>query len=285
MTKNSPPPTGNAVLGFHSSPFNRILVCMENGLKTLLFLGDNTHEVQGVMDPAAPFVPLQPYPRAMLCALALASGPGEAFVIGLGAAALQKALWRFFPDVRTTTAEVDEAVVHAALSHFHLELDDRQRVAVEDGRGFLEKASDPERFDVVAVDAFVGSGSVPLPLVTREFFSLCRDRLRPGGALTLNVLNCDERFFDIVKTLGGVFSTVLCIPLELQTIFLAVDRPRPDSERLLDNIRRLEENLEGRFTLLDVAGRLCDAAAFPVHARGLRLAGTLFDADIAPEGA
>lgn len=62
----------------------------------------------------------------------------------------------------------------------------RGQVVVQDGRAYVERAEGP--FDLIFVDAFDGSLSVPPQLTTREFFESARDLLAPGGRLLYNFI-------------------------------------------------------------------------------------------------
>ena len=60
----------------------------------------------------------------------------------------------------------------------------------------------PDPRNVVFVDAFHG-GYVPFHLLTREFYTLVKERLAPGGAAVFNVHDGTKLYVSTVKTLGG----------------------------------------------------------------------------------
>ena len=60
-------------------------------------------------------------------------------------------------------------------------------VITEDGRLALQQAQ-PQRFDVLAVDAFTGD-AIPLHLLTREAMQVYRRQLAPGGVIAFHVSN------------------------------------------------------------------------------------------------
>jgi hypothetical protein len=60
-------------------------------------------------------------------------------------------------------------------------------VAEGDGRALLER-EDPQRFDVLVVDAFSGD-AIPLHLLTREAMQVYRRQLAPGGVMAFHVSN------------------------------------------------------------------------------------------------
>ena len=85
--------------------------------------------------------------------------------------------------------EINPLVVRIARSDFHFLQDSRAGVAVElgDARLTLEREP-PQRFDVLAVDAF-SSDAIPVHLLTLEAFELYFRHLKPGGFLAVHISN------------------------------------------------------------------------------------------------
>ncbi|ASS69059.1 MULTISPECIES: fused MFS/spermidine synthase [unclassified Paenibacillus] len=135
--------------------------------------------IQGALDLKDPSrIPLE-YPRALMALMDRSGrGPERAFLIGHGIGTIA----RHYPAGCFTVAELDSAVLELSRRYFGYGLDN---VLVGDGRELLEKQGDGE-FDFIVVDAF-GSDGVPAALGTVEFFALCRRRLRPDGAVLLNL--------------------------------------------------------------------------------------------------
>lgn len=228
----------DGILRLMPGRFRKILVQKENGRIMLIFMGKNNREVQGGMDPADPAFPCHPYVRAMLLPMAFPNPPGRVFILGLGAGALQKALARWFPEVLVATAEIDEEVAELAQTYFRYAPSEKQRLFLMDGRECL--AERPERYGLIVMDAFIGSGSLPSALTSREFFALCADRLLPGGVLALNVLHCDAHCAAIKKILADAFEHSLSITLNDQAILFASDAPLPDRKELSRRAEALE---------------------------------------------
>jgi spermidine synthase len=89
--------------------------------------------------------------------------------------------------------------------------DSRSELRHEDARAYLEKTG--ERFDFITIDLVEPLEEGPACLLfTREFYSLVRDRLTPGGALTLQAgmtkLGELDFFTSIHRTLREVFPVV-----------------------------------------------------------------------------
>lgn len=118
---------------------------------------------------------LHPYPRTVLH-------------IGFGSGGTAWAVAQHSSVQRIEVAEISPAVLRLADRLFrnvnHGVLNDpRVRVVLNDGRNVL--LATKERFDVILSDSihpvFAGNSS----LYTREYFQLCRDRLNPGGVVSM----------------------------------------------------------------------------------------------------
>jgi len=129
--------------------------------------------------------------------------------------------------------EIDPRVTEAARAAMGLE--DRPAVNLYhgDGRTFLRAQPEGE-YDAVVLDAYARQVSIPPGLATEEFFALCRDRLRPGGMLFVNLgaLRPGGRLVRVVAdTIGAGFGDpVFRAPIEGSTNVLLVcarDRVAP----------------------------------------------------------
>lgn len=157
-----------------------------NGVR-LMVHGTTEHGRQRL---ATPREPLGYYGRTSGVGLAIAAlpeGPRRIGVIGLGAGVIA-AYCRKASGDDYAFFEIDPLVVRLAREWFsYLRECPGARVIEGDARLELEKLP-PQRFDLLAVDAFSGD-AVPTHLLTREAFALYRRHLRPGGVLALHVSN------------------------------------------------------------------------------------------------
>jgi spermidine synthase len=150
--------------------------------------------------------------------LGLAYNPGakDVLFIGLGGGSSPKRMLNEFDDLRLHAVELDPVVVDVAHRYFEVPRGHpRLRIDVGDGRQFL--AREPERWDVIVIDAFFAD-AIPFHLVTREFLELARTRLAPDGVIVTNAIGALEGtgsrlFRSIYKTYRGVFPTVLVHPV------------------------------------------------------------------------
>lgn len=130
------------------------------------------------------------------------------FFAGGGAYTHPRALEALDPGASVTVAEVDPAVTRVAEEALFVDTDG-WRVLHRDARLALARL-EGERFDVVVGDVF-HDVAVPAHLVTREFAELVRERLRPGGLYTLNIVDRHPQprlVASLLRTLEGVFEHV-----------------------------------------------------------------------------
>lgn len=137
--------------------------------------------------------------------------PPRAYFIGGGAFTLPRAWAAAFPDAELTVAEIDPAVTQVAAETMWLNPQaPALRIVHTDARRTLETLPKEQRFDLILGDAF-HDFSIPAHLVTREFHRLLVQRLAPGGAYAINVIDQSEapRFtFALVKTMQRDFPVV-----------------------------------------------------------------------------
>ena len=160
-------------------------------------------------------------------------------VIGNAGGTIARAYGELYPDVRIDGVEIDPEVSDAGRRYLGLEDNERLRVIDADGRPYLELTD--RRYDVVVVDAY-HQPYIPFYLATKEFFSLARERLSPGGILALNVAAVpgDDRLSRAIgSTLLAAFPQAWrWKPLRFNELVLAFDRPIARSE-LLDDATRV----------------------------------------------
>lgn len=148
--------------------------------------------------------------------LATEQPPVSGLVIGGGEGATLREILRYPTVRRAVMVDIDDEVV--ALCRRHLPemhqgaFDDaRTEVLHEDARGWLERTS--ERFDFISIDLVEPLEEGPAcRLFTREFYTLVRDRLTPGGTMTMQagMTKVGELgFFSAIhRTLRDVFPVV-----------------------------------------------------------------------------
>jgi spermidine synthase len=192
------------------------------------------------------------YLRLMTTALAYAPQADKVLLVGLGGGVLTNYLGRFLPDARLDSVEIDPGVIDAAKTWFGVKETERMRVIGSDGRVFLNR--NRNLYDVALIDAYIG-GSVPFHLMTREFYTLLKRRLAPGGAAVFNIHEPNRLFPVSVRTLQTVFATVdLYYSGFGEAAVVATDAPRT-MEAVERRAAELQKKYGFRHSLPDLLAR------------------------------
>ncbi|HUO85046.1 MAG TPA: spermidine synthase, partial [Thermoanaerobaculia bacterium] len=148
-----------------------------------------------------------------------------------------------------TIAEISPEVLEVSgqalteVNHGVLE-DPRVHVEINDGRNFI--LTTPETFDVILSDSihprYAGNGS----LYTLDYFRLCRQRLRPGGVVSMWLPMYSltpENFRMILRAFQEVFpnTTVWYVPTQLNAFTIVIGRM--ESERM--SLSVMAERIDG----------------------------------------
>jgi spermidine synthase len=236
------------------SEYNDIYVAKRRNQLTMTFQlkgWDYTESVTNLEDPDD--LPL-PYAQTMTAASLLY--PMELkriLMIGLGGGSISTYYGRAMPDVHIDTVELDQRVIDVAKQYFALRETPRVRYIAADGRVFLNRSKD--RYDLILLDAYRG-GYVPFHLLTREFYTLVKNRLTPGGAVAFNVHDGTKLYHSTVKTLSEVFPTLDLYPSGAGEVIATVSAdPTFDRSVLVTRAAALQKRYNFRYPLPDVLKR------------------------------
>ena len=221
-----------------------------------LHIGSDT--VQSSMRLARPHDLELSYTRSMMAFLLFVSAPAEVLMIGLGGGSLAKFIYHRVPSARTRVLEVNPQVLAIARQYFHVPYDDeRFEVLVTDAASYIRR--DDVHADVVLVDGYEADSHVE-ELASREFYGACRERLRPGGIMVVNLWGGDRLFTTLLRRIEDAFPCgTLCLPAERPgNVVVFGFRSPPDDLRW--------DVLAGRAESLERANEL----EFPRFVDGLR---------------
>src|SRR5690606_21619433 len=186
------------------------------------------------------------YTRMMTSALFVNPAPQSILIIGLGGATLPTALHKLLPTTVIDTVEIDPAVVKVAQRYFGYQVGPRQRVHVDDGRAFVERAlADGRRYDMVMLDAF-DVEYIPAHLLTVECLEHVRSLLSDTGVVVANSFAQSRMYERESATYATVFGEFfnLRAGLEGNRVIVATVGPLPSAEQLEHNARQLAKQLE-----------------------------------------
>ena len=139
--------------------------------------------------------------------------PRSVAILGNAAGTTARAFHKLYPRTRVDPVEIDPELTTIGYRFFGLPRS--IRVHNEDARPFLRRRPHA-RWDAILVDAY-RQPYIPFYLVTKEFFTLVRNRLAPGGVVVVNVGHPqgDQRLEKVLTaTMRNVFSAVGRDPAE-----------------------------------------------------------------------
>ncbi|MFT3802680.1 MAG: polyamine aminopropyltransferase [Burkholderiaceae bacterium] len=156
------------------------------------------------------------------CAALAHPSPRRALIVGGGDGGSSEEMLKHPGIESVTVAELDPMVVDIARRHLgavHRGAFDDPRLELVIGDGLAYAREHDARFDLIVLD-LTDPDTPARKLYTREFFTLLRERLAPGGAVTLHIgspVFSPERVRHLLAELGRVFDKVaplgLYIPL------------------------------------------------------------------------
>jgi spermidine synthase len=191
------------------------------------------------------------YTQIMAAGLVYPDTVKRILMIGLGAGSVSTYLARAMPEAEIDAVEIDPGVVASARKYFGLQETDRVHFIESDGRVYLNRHK--ELYDLVLLDAYRELG-VPFHLLTKEFYTLVKEHLAPGGAVSANVAGATKLYASTLVTLRAVFPTVDVYPEfeaanEAQVITVAAATPPPAADALMRRAEALQAQYHFRYPL------------------------------------
>lgn len=244
---------GETVLFREDTQYHRITVTEKDNVRSLRF--DRSRQTAISLEDG--YTSVIAYPNYLHLALAANPEAKRVLVLGLGAGAVTKRMWRDYPEMTIDSVEIDPVVVDVAERYFGLPEDERLTVTVNDGRRFIQGTD--ETYDIIIVDAYYAD-SLPFHLTTSEFFSELKAHLKPGGVVAYNVISSvegetSELFRSMYRTAGGVYAHLWVFPIGISEngateqnrniIVLATDADVSQAELL----GRIEDRVGARVTI------------------------------------
>jgi spermidine synthase len=216
------------------------------------FGGDRNLQLSGIMsriDLLQPTKLLGIYTQAMMLTLAWRPNPRRVYMLGFGGGRIPMVLRHYFPDVVVDSSELDGEVVSIAREYFAIDLDERMKVAVGDGRDHLAAMPPDTAFDILMVDCYSGSGKHPDELSTTDFYALCKSRLRAGGVVATNLIESDPKYREKAQQLASSFAYVYDFNHEGAHVLIGTDGEELRLEQLVERANALEAKHAFKFPL------------------------------------
>ncbi len=151
------------------------------------YLTNSVYGMQSMMYVDAPEELATGYLRAFDLANLAVLHPKKTLMIGGGGSTYPRHFLAQHATATMDVVEIDPGITDLARRFFGLIDDPRLRVYAEDGRTFVARSR--ETYDIVYVDAFLASLSIPFHLTTREALMSIAARLAPGGMVVTNIVS------------------------------------------------------------------------------------------------
>lgn len=202
---------------------------VDDGITRSLHFGNAVR--QSATDLSRPEHLVLTYTRAMMSSLLFRPSPCNVLLIGLGGGSLAKFILHHFPHCTVDAIEHRELVVRLAHGYFLLPEDQRLRIHIADGSGFVQHmaSSCSGRYDLILIDAYHDAG-MDDNMGEQQFLHACHTLLTTDGLLAINLWGRDRpRYNQTRRTLQQCFSAKpLLLPAEGTTNIIAMALRRAD---------------------------------------------------------
>ncbi len=247
LAVNRPPLAQEAgLLEKRESLYNNIFVFGDKELVTMTFGQNKRYYTESSMRLSDPGALSVGYTRYMTLGVAYPAKLERMLEIGLGGGRTVSYLNAALPDTAILAVELDKDVVELAKKYFRFTESAKLRTLVSDGRSFLLR--DNDRWDVIMIDAYRGP-FVPFHLLTKEFYTLVKSRLAPGGVVVQNIEPSTMLFDSATATLASVFPSVDLYGAEGNVVAIAYEGPSLRQADLLARATAAQERYKLRYDL------------------------------------
>jgi predicted O-methyltransferase YrrM len=228
--------------------YNDIFVVKYQNLLTMTFHQRRYYFQESQINLADPDDLPMLYVRTLSMATMYPQDVKRVLILGLGGGAMSTYLGRFLPDATIDTVELDPGVIDTAKKYFGVRETSEVHFIESDGRVFLNRHKEP--YDIIVVDAFNG-GSIPFHLMTKEFYSLLRERLVPGGVAAFNIIPGTKLYDSSLITLRSTFDRIDLYRAgsAFNVVVMAPRDPVEGGEALKQKAAAIQERYRFRFDI------------------------------------
>jgi spermidine synthase len=200
------------------------------------------------------------YTRYMTIGLAYAKAIDSILEIGLGGGRTSWYIHKTLPNTSITTVELDPEVISLAKKYFRIRQENNFDVVARDGRIYL--ARNANKYDVILIDAYRGP-FVPFHLLTKEFYSLVKSKLKPGGVTVQNIEPSTMLFDAAIVTMKSVFNNIDLFEAGGNVVTVAYDGPMRSNQQLAQKASDLQKKYKFFHNLGDMIGERKVLSSFP----------------------
>ena len=242
----------NNLLEKRESLYNNIFIFGERDEVSMTFGQNKRYYTESSMKLSDPGALIVEYTRYMTLGIAYPPKVERIMEIGLGGGRTVSYLSASLPDTGILAVELDKDVVALARKYFKFKETARLRTVVSDGRSFLIR--DTDKWDVILIDAYRGP-FVPFHLLTKEFYSLVKSRLTPGGVVVQNIEPTTMLFDSATATLKSVFPSVDLYDGGGNVVAVGYQGPQVPQSELIARAAKMQERYKLRYDLRAMAGK------------------------------
>lgn len=200
------------------------------------------------------------YTRYMTVGLAYAKAIDSILEIGLGGGRTSWYIHKTLPNTSITTVELDPEVISLAKKYFRIRQENNFDVVARDGRMYL--ARNANHYDVILIDAYRGP-FVPFHLLTKEFYSLVKSKLKPGGVTVQNIEPSTMLFDAAIVTMKSVFNNIDLFEAGGNVVTVAYDGPMQSNQELAQKASNLQKKYKFFHNLSGMIGERKVLSNFP----------------------
>jgi spermidine synthase len=195
---------GDSVLLDTDTPYHHITVIESGDSRELRF----DQFVETAIKTSPPYESVATYTHYFHLAFLAKPDIERSLFIGAGGGVGPRTFGTHAKAMEIDVVDIDPKVLESARTLFFLEPSPKIRTFAEDGRMFLRRTQ--SQYDCIVLDAFTVGGRIPFHLATREFFSLCRTRMKDNAVFVMNINSAIEGpnagiFGSMYRTLESVF--------------------------------------------------------------------------------
>jgi spermidine synthase len=250
------------------SPLHHIRIIKDAGEIQFYFVdpGSGALDVRmSRMEIDRPLRLLAGYTQAAMLTLLWNPAPARVCLLGMAGGRLALMFYHYFESTTIDNVDIDPQVVPIAAEYFGITFDQRQRIAIQDARAFLESEAAALSYDIIVMDAFRDATDNLNHLATRQFYQACKRRLAPSGVLCANILKSDARYLEKVKTMLASFRYVLILEIRRGLVLFGCDRQPPGPKQIAARAAALQRQHGFEFPFEERAAALQPARAIAAY--------------------